>query len=74
MDLETSPLGVAVRDAIADFLNTCTPYDEPLSLGMAVRHVFLKVPDCAMTEKQIADLVAEQAVDGGYNVHFDVRY
>ena len=72
--MEVSPQHAAVSSAIERFLEAFKPYDEPLSISTAVEHVIATVANCELSRKEIADLVAELAVDGGYNVHFDVKY
>lgn len=74
MSLDLSPQHAAVSDAIERFLEAFRPYDEPLSISTAVDHVVATVSDCALSRKEIADIIAELAVDGGFNVHFDVKY
>ncbi|MBL8584660.1 MAG: hypothetical protein JNL61_20840 [Rhizobiaceae bacterium] len=61
----------SVTSVIDQYVNSRRSSDRPISMRDALRALRTALPLCALTDRQIVDLVAATAIERGRNIYFD---
>jgi len=71
MPLSTeSCISPEVRQAVMRYLSE--RLDDPtISTDEAVKTLRQRLPECALTDREIIDLIAKKAAEAGFNINFD---
>lgn len=60
-----------VRLALATYFFSRQDHGRPISVRAGIQEVRKAAPECDLTDETLGTMVAEYAVEHGYNVHFD---
>lgn len=61
----------SVVHAINQYVNSRKTADRPISTQDALRALRAALPNCELTDRELADMVAAAAIERGRNVAFD---
>ena len=61
---------IAVQDAVAEAVDEAKAGGSILQIGEAAKQIRARYPDCQLPAREIADIVAKQAIAAGVAIQF----